>query len=110
MLYIFEVTIKRGIEVESYIKAWRRGSEIIQKSPGSYGIRLYKKIGEPNKLLNVAAWESKTARDIAMESLKHADAHTRGALHNHEDFGTVKVIGEFDETSWVVDLPPGAKS
>jgi hypothetical protein len=44
-----------------------------------------------------------------MESLKHADQNTRGLLHKHEDFGSVNVIGEFDETSFVVDLPPEKK-
>ena len=102
MLYIFEVQIKRGIDPAEYIKAWKRGSQIIQRSPGALGIKLYKKRPSyPNIMLNIAMWESKTARDIAMESLKHADANTRALLHRHEDFGRVTVIGEFDDTDEV---------
>lgn len=95
----------RGVMVEDYVRAWKVGSAIIQKSAGSYGIKLYQKVGQQNKLLNVATWESKTAREIAMESLKRADHATRVLLHRHEDFGKVNVIGEFEDTGWTVNPP-----
>ena len=102
MIYVFQVELSRGVELRQYLGAWRRGSEVIQKSAGARGIRLYQKIGEQNKLLNVAHWDSKVSRDMAMEALRHADAATHALLHRHQDFGTVTVIGSYDEAASVL--------
>ena len=101
MIYIFEVELTQGIEFRQYLAAWKRGSEVIQKSAGARGIRLYQKIGEQNKLLNIAHWDSKMSREMAMEALRHADAATHMLLHKHHDFGKVTVIGSYDEVASV---------
>lgn len=101
MIYVFQVELTPGVELRQYVAAWKRGSEVIQKSAGARGIRLYQKIGEQNKLLNIAHWDSKMSRDMAMEALRRADAATHMLLHRHQDFGRVSVIGSYDEVASV---------
>lgn len=102
MKYIFEIVIKPGHQVDEYVAAWKRGSAIIQKRPGARGTRLYRKIGEPNRLLAIAEWDSKEARDKAMTDLDNLDEETKNWVHKHEEFGEFIQIGAFDETGWEV--------
>src|SRR3989344_8244664 len=102
MKYIFEIKIKLGSTVEEYVEAWKAGSAIIQKSPGARGTRLYRKIGEPDRLLGIADWESKEARDRAMEKLEETDPATREVLDKHETYGEITKLGAYDETKWSV--------
>ena len=69
MKYIFEVTVKDGHSAEEYADAWVRASELIQQAPGARGTELHRKIGEPNKLIAIASWDSKADRD-AMDARK----------------------------------------
>jgi hypothetical protein len=101
MKFLFEVRIKSGYVAEQYAEAWVRASEIIQRAPGARGTRLHRKIGEPNVLLAIAEWESKSDRDGAQGRLPEADAIIREAAK----YCDVKLIGEFDEPEWIV-LPP----
>jgi hypothetical protein len=100
MHFIFEVKIKPGYTAERYANAWVRASEIIQQACGAQGTRLHRKIGDPNTLLAIATWESKTARD-AMESSQ--SANVREIIEAEAEFVEVHVIGEFDAPEWVVE-------
>ena len=102
MKYIFEIKIKPGHSVSEYVSAWERASEIIQQSDGARGTKLFKKVGEQDKLLAIATWESKTARDTAMKRLGHSDRDIQGVLHKHEEYADLRTIGEFDDTEWSV--------
>lgn len=88
--------------MEQYVDAWKTGSAVIQKLPGARGTRLHRKIGYDNVLLAIADWESKEARDAAMEALGRADAATREITQKHQAYGELTKIGAFDETEWVV--------
>lgn len=103
MKFIFEVRIKPGCVAEQYADAWVRASEIIQRAPGARGTRLHRRIGDPNVLLAIAEWDSKSDRDATQGQLPAADAIIREAAQ----YCDVRLIGEFDEPEWVV-LPPGA--
>jgi heme-degrading monooxygenase HmoA len=96
MKYIFEITIKPKSTLEEYVAAWQHGSEIIQKSQGARGTRLYRKIGEPNKLIAIADWESKEARDKAMAGLE-----LNIGIKNHRNYGEINLVGEYEEAEWV---------
>jgi quinol monooxygenase YgiN len=101
MKFLFEVHIKPGFKAEQYAESWVRASEIIQRQAGARGTRLHRKIGDPNVLLAIAEWDSKTERDAAQGRLPHADAIIREAAK----YCDIRLIGEFDEAEWVV-LPP----
>jgi hypothetical protein len=98
MKFLFEVRIKPGYVAEQYAEAWVRASEIIQQAPGARGTHLHRKIGEPNVLLAIAEWASKSDRDGAQGRLPEADAIIREAAM----YCDVKLIGEFDEPEWIV--------
>lgn len=102
MKFIFEVRMKPGYSVEEYADAWVQASEVIQQTPGALGTRLHRKIGEPDVLLAVASWESKTARD-AKDDMR--DDMVRSILEKHARNCEITVIGEFEEPEWEV-MPP----
>ena len=99
MKFVFEVHIKPGHTAEQYAAAWLRVSELLQRAPGARGTRLHRKIGDPDRLLAIASWESKAARDAmdhrrdpaAQEILKEAATHC-----------DITLLGEFEEPEWVV--------
>lgn len=103
MKFVFEITIKPGHTVDEYVRAWRRGSAIIQKEPGAMGTRLHQKIGEPERLLAIASWKSKKLRDEAMARLANADLTTREIISKHREFGDLRLIGEYEESEWAVE-------
>lgn len=81
---IFEHHVLLGKEQE-FIKAWEHGSKIIQEQAGARGTKLFQSIEEPNTLYAMAEWQSKAARDKAMDALAdRTDAHD--ILHHHEEF------------------------
>nr|WP_255771904.1 antibiotic biosynthesis monooxygenase [Microbulbifer guangxiensis] len=96
---MFEVRIKEGHTVEEYADAWVRASELIQQHPGARGTELRRKIGEPDKLLAIASWDSKSARD-AMEA-EH-DPRIDEIIRSAAPFVEVTPLGEFEEPEWVV--------
>jgi len=99
MLFIFEVHIKPGYSAEQYADAWLRASRIIQRFPGARGTRLHRRIGDPNVLLAVATWESKTVRD-AMEARQPEEV--RAIIASQAPFVDIRVVGEFEAPQWEV--------
>ncbi|UTA47793.1 antibiotic biosynthesis monooxygenase [Simiduia sp. 21SJ11W-1] len=99
MKFIFEVTVAPTHTPEDYAQAWVRASQLIQTYPGAMGTELHRKIGEPNKLIAIAHWQSKTDRD-AMEADNNPEVKT--IIQSAADFVSVKLIGEFEEPEWVV--------
>jgi len=104
LIFVFEVHVKEGYSAEAYADAWVRASEIIQAAPGARGTRLHRKIGDPLKLLAIASWESKDARD-AMES--DLPERAQAIIASQAEFVDVRPIGEFAEPEWEV-LPDAA--
>ena len=100
MKYLFEVHIKEGHTAEQYAEAWLRVSEILQRAPGARGTRLHRKIGDPQRLLAIASWDSKAARD-AME--RRRDPAVRAILEQAAQHCEIRLIGEFEEPTWVVE-------
>lgn len=81
---IFEHYPKEGQKKE-FINQWQKGSDIIQTSAGALGTKLFRDVDNPQKFFAIAEWESKEARDLAMEKLeKHPKAEE--ILHGHEKF------------------------
>ena len=99
MLFIFEVRIRPGYSAEQYADAWLRASRIIQQAPGAQGTRLHRKIGDPDKLLAIATWESKALRD-AMEGEQAAEVVS--IIESQAEFVEVQLIGEYEAPEWEV--------
>lgn len=103
MHYIFEVTLKPGYSAEQYADAWTRASEIIQRAAGAQGTRLHRKIGDPSRLLAIATWESKAARDAMESRLPH---RVQEIIAEQIPYVEITLIGEFEAPEWTV-LPSG---
>ncbi len=101
MKYIFEVTIKPGRSIEEYAKTWTEESEIIQKEPGACGTRLHRVIGQENRLIAIASWESKEQRDAAIRKLE-SDEQFKALRAKHGGIVDFHLIGEIEEPEWVV--------
>lgn len=99
MKFIFEVRVKPGFTVEEYAQGWVEASEIIQQTPGARGTYLHRKIGEPDKVLAIAHWDSKADRDAKDDSRSEK---VKAILARHAKVCEVTVIGEFDEPEWQV--------
>ena len=99
MKFIFEVHIKKGHSAEEYADAWVRASKIIQSAPGARGTELHRKIDDPNVLIAIASWDSKTSRD-AMEGQHNPDVSE--IIKSAAAFCEIRVIGEFADPEWVV--------
>jgi quinol monooxygenase YgiN len=101
--YIFQVDVRPG-EDQAFIQSWHNGSIPIQQSPGALGTRLHKKRGEEHVYIAIAEWESREARQAAMEKL-HTPGDTLGdemrRWGRNEDFGKVTVLAEVDEIDLV---------
>ena len=99
MKFIFEVIVKPGFTVEQYAANWIRASEIIQQTPGALGTRLHRDLNNPNRLLAIANWESRQARDQKDDNRSKI---VRDILAEHYQKCEINIIGEFDEPEWVV--------
>lgn len=104
MIFVFEVHVKEGYTAEEYADAWVRASKIIQAAPGAQGTRLHRMIGDPRRLLAIASWESKAARD-AMES--DLPERAQAIISSQAEFVDVRPIGEFEDPDW--EVVPGAE-
>ena len=102
MKYIFEVTIKPGFQPEDYADAWVRASSLIQQAPGALGTELHRSLSDPAKLIAIAHWESKAARDASPTSLPGA---VQEIIESQAPFVEIRFIGEFESPEWEV-LPP----
>ncbi|MBJ6139010.1 antibiotic biosynthesis monooxygenase family protein [Marinobacter litoralis] len=103
MKYIFEVTVLEGYTAEDYADAWVRASELIQQAHGARGTALHRKIGEPNKLLAIASWNSKADRD-AMDAQRNP--RILEIIKSAAPFVEIRPLGEFEDPEWEV-MPPG---
>jgi heme-degrading monooxygenase HmoA len=103
MKFIFEVRVKPPYSAEDYAAAWLRASDIIQQAPGARGTFLHRKIGDPSRLLAIAHWDSKAARDAKDD---RRDATVRAILEKHAETCEITVIGEFEDAEWQVLPPP----
>lgn len=101
MKFIFEVTMRPGFSVEEYAQGWLEASRIMQQTPGARGTYLHRKIGEPNKVLAIAHWDSKACRDLKDDT---ASETVRRILEKHSRHCDIEVIGEFEEPEWEVVL------
>ena len=99
MIFVFEVRVRPGHTAEEYAEAWVRASEIIQSAPGARGTRLHRKIGDPNALLAIASWESKTRRDAAEAN---RDPRVQAILDAQSAKVSISVVGEFEDPAWTV--------
>ncbi|MEX2961824.1 antibiotic biosynthesis monooxygenase [Microbulbifer sp. TYP-18] len=99
MQYIFEVRIKEGHSAEEYAVIWVRASKLIQRAPGALGTELRRCVGDPNRLIAIASWESKAHRD-AMEA-QH-DPQIDHIIRSAAPFVEVQPIGEFERPEWLV--------
>ncbi|MBM3232237.1 hypothetical protein FJZ21_02575 [Candidatus Pacearchaeota archaeon] len=100
---IFEHHPKKNQEKEFMIY-WKKGSDIIQMQKGARGTKLFRSLKNPKVMYAMADWESKEARDKAIEKLsKREDAQF--VLHGHEKYvSSHKVIaeGELVEVSNII--------
>lgn len=96
---IFRHTLIPGKEKE-FKDDWKKGSDIIQTYPGARGTKLFNDLENPDVVVAIAEWDSKTARDAAMAELeKRPDAEM--VLRGHEKFvskfeilGSLELIAE----------------
>ena len=92
---IFEHHPKTDQE-NAFIAQWKKGSDIIQSYPGALGTKLFHKIGEQSTLYAMAEWESKSARNLAMNEINKLP-NAEEILHGHEVFLDSHVnLGEFE--------------
>ncbi|SEG11740.1 antibiotic biosynthesis monooxygenase family protein [Marinobacterium lutimaris] len=99
MKYIFQVRIKPGYSAEQYADAWVRASQLIQRAPGALGTELHRKIGDPDRLIAIAHWNSKAERD-AMEA--KPSQQVKEIILSAAPFVEIETLGEFEEPEWVV--------
>lgn len=104
MIYVFEIGIRPGYTAEQYAEAWVRTSELIQQAPGARGTRLHRKIGDPDRLLAIASWDSKAKRDAAGIN---RNEEIQAIVRSQAPYVDISFIGEFEDPDWVV-LPESA--
>lgn len=93
---IFKHHLKEGQE-GAYVKQWQTGSDIIQTYSGARGTKLFRKVGESNFLYAMAEWDSKEARNSAVETIKRERADADFVLKGHEAYlESHETIGEFE--------------
>lgn len=106
MIFVFEVRIRPGHSAEAYAEAWVEASRIIQSQAGARGTHLHRKIGSPDRLIAIASWESKSARDAAEAK---RDPRVQAILDEQARCVDIEIIGEFEDPAWSV-WPPGDES
>lgn len=99
--FIFAAQVLPNFTEEQYVKAWQRGSAIIQRQKGAMGTILHRG-AKPGNLLAIASWESTEARETAMQQLSQADSETQEILSKHEQLAKITVFGYYNE-SWIVE-------
>lgn len=99
MLYLFTVTVAEGYSAEQYAEAWVEASRIIQRSTGARGTFLHRDLDDPRRLLAIATWESKAARDAAETANAEEVRRIIDAEARHV---RIRVVGEFGDPAWEV--------
>ena len=100
VIYIFEIHVDPDYSAEQYAEAWIAASRIIQQSKGACGTRLHRNLDDPSKLIAIASWDSKEARDA---STKLMDDDVLDIIKGQAPFVDIRIIGEFAEAEWSVD-------
>ncbi len=99
MKYLFLVHIDPAHTADEYAAAWVEASEIIQQAAGARGTFLHRDLNNPRRLLAIAHWQSKNARD-------QADARSNSAVQAiiaaQTHYCRIELVGEFDEPEWQV--------
>lgn len=101
--FVFEVIVDDDYAAERYARAWVEASRIIQRSTGACGTYLHRDLNDPRRLLAIATWASREARDSAETARTDA---VRRIIEAQAAHVRVNVIGEFDDPEWSV--VPGA--
>ena len=105
MKFVFEVLIEDDHDAEQYAEAWVEASRIIQQSTGARGTFLHRDLDDPKRLLAIASWTSRSARDAA----EYADtAEVRRIIAAQAEHVRIRVIGEFEDPAWQVVPGDGA--
>ena len=99
MKFIFEVRVKPGFTVEEYATNWVKASEIMQQTQGAKGTRLHRDMNDPNRLLAIASWDSREARNMKDDSKSEI---VKRILAEHYEKCDITILGEFDEPEWEV--------
>lgn len=99
MIFVFEVHVKSGYTAERYAAAWVEASEIIQRAPGARGTRLHRSLDDPNKLLAIASWDSKAARDAGEAE---RDPRVQAILDEQARSVDIRIVGAYADPDWVV--------
>lgn len=60
-------------KIKEFQQAWKNSSDIIQTYPGALGTKLFASLDDPNVFYAIADWDSKEARDRAMEEIAKRD-------------------------------------
>lgn len=100
MKYIFEVRINSDYRAENYAQAWLEASRIIQQAAGARGTYLHRDLNDDHRLLAIANWESKQARD---DSHSRQDPAVRAIVQSQAEHVQIRLIGEFAEPDWQVE-------
>ncbi len=99
LLYIFEIQVKENYTTDQYAAAWLAASDHIQRLPGALGTRLHRKMDCSDKLLAIATWETKKARDAATKSPSPEVMHI---ILSQAPFVEINIIGEYEDAEWEV--------
>jgi len=100
MKFIFEITVNPGYDPARYAAAWVEASRIIQQAEGARGTYLHRDLNDPDRLLAIAHWESKAARDA---SDSKNDPRVKEIIATQAEHVNIRLIGEFDEPEWAVE-------
>lgn len=99
MKYIFEVLIHSDYSAERYAAAWVEASQLIQQSPGARGTYLHRDLSDNRRLLAIAHWDSKAARDASAD---RQDPGVRKIVESQAQHVTIRLLGEFADAEWQV--------
>lgn len=100
MKYIFEVLINPDYSAEQYARAWVEASRLIQQAPGARGTYLHRDLNDDRRLLAIAHWESKQARDA---SHSRQDPAVKAIVQSQAEHVQIRFLGEFAEPDWQVE-------
>lgn len=104
--FVFSIRVKPGFTVEEYAANWVIASKVMQNNPGAMGTRLYRDMNDPTRVLAIASWESREARNRKDDSQSEV---VRKILAEHEEKCEFTFIGEFEDAEWEV-LPEWLES
>ncbi|MEQ8407910.1 MAG: antibiotic biosynthesis monooxygenase [Gammaproteobacteria bacterium] len=99
MKYLFLVHVAPGHNPDNYANAWVEASKIIQQAAGARGTYLHRDLENPQRLLAIAHWQDKAARDSASSRV---DDRVKAIVQAQAEYCRIELIGEFAEPDWQV--------